>query len=54
MHSLTESRPHSHGEAQTLVHRTFWWELLSTMKSLPEDLTPQVVGVIGVKKVKVC
>ena len=55
MHSLTQPGP-GNSAAQSslsLVPRTFWWEILSLVKSLPEDLTTEVVRVVGDEKLKV-
>ena len=40
-------------EDQTVVQRPFWWEILSLMKSLPVDFTPDVIKLIGNSDVKV-
>ena len=52
MHSLMQLGPRS--EASNKVCRPFWWEVLSLMKSLPNDLTPDVVEVLANTGLKVC
>lgn len=52
--SLTQPKPPTQGEAPPVVHRTFWWEVLSMVKSQPDDLTVRVIKLLEDKRLKVC